>query len=62
MSLNISNSLTYSSPESILDGKLNYVSFKPSGTNTYTESETITIKLSSNTDFMVPERSYSNLI
>lgn len=58
MSLNISNSLTYSSPESILDGKINYVSFKPQGANSYSPSETISVKLSSNTDFMIPERSY----
>ena len=58
MSLNISNSLTYSKPESILDGKLNYVSFKPQGAVSFGPSESINIKLSSNTDFMVLDRSY----
>ena len=58
MSLNISNSLTYTQPESVLDGKINYVSYKPQGANSYSASETITVKLSSNTDFLVPDRSY----
>lgn len=43
MSLNISNSLTYTQPESVLDGKINYVSFKPQGANVYQASETISI-------------------
>ena len=58
MSLNISNSLTYTQPESVLDGKINYVSYKPQGANSYSASETITVKLSSNTDFLIPDRSY----
>ena len=53
MSLNILNSLTYTQPESVLDDKINYVSYKPQGSNSYSASETISIKLSSNTDFMV---------
>ena len=58
MSLNISNSLTYTQPESVLDGKINYVSYKPQGANSYSASETITVKLSSNTDFICLDRSY----
>ena len=43
MSLNISNSLTYSSPESVLDGTIQYVSYKPQGANTYSPSDTINV-------------------
>ena len=57
MSLNVSNSLTYAPPESIIDGKINYVSFKTQKKD-YAPGETIDIKLSSNTDFLVPSRSY----
>ena len=58
MSLNISNSLTYTQPEGLLDGDIQFVSYKPQGANTYGPSETINVKLSSNTDFMVLDRSY----
>lgn len=58
MSLNISNSLTYTQPESLLDGKISHVSYKPQGANSYSASETISVKLSSNTDFLIPSRSY----
>ena len=58
MSLNISNSLTYTQPEGLLDGDIQFVSYKPQGANTYGPSETINVKLSSNTDFMVLHRSY----
>ena len=58
MSLNISDSLTYTQPEGLLDGKINYIKFVPQGANSYGPSETIEVKLSSNTDFMVLDRSY----
>ena len=57
MSLNISQSLTYSAPTSVLDGKVNFVSFKPQK-DVYKESETIDIKYSSNSEFAILSRSY----
>lgn len=59
MSLNINNSLTYSLPQSMLDGDVTFTSFKPSsGPGLFLPNDTISVKLSSNTDFFVPERSY----
>ena len=37
---------------------INYIKFVPQGANSYGPSETIEVKLSSNTDFMVLDRSY----
>lgn len=56
--LNVHNSLTYSVPTPIIDGPIEYVSYKPSGSQTFRAGETISIKLSSNTQFLNLERSY----
>jgi hypothetical protein len=57
-SLNIHNSLTYASPMSITDGNIQFVSYKPSGAQSFSPGETINVILSSNTDFLVLDRSY----
>jgi len=56
--LNINDSLTYSTPSRLEDGDVNFVSYKASGAQTFGPSETFTIKLSSNNEFLALDRSY----
>ena len=57
MSLNIHSSLTYSYPEAVQAGDINFVSYKPS-TNSFASNSTLSVKMTSNTEFLIPERSY----
>jgi hypothetical protein len=56
--LNINTSLTYSVPSRLEDGEISYVSYKPSGAQVFGPNDTITIKLSSNNEFLCLDRSY----
>jgi hypothetical protein len=59
MDLNVSTSLTNSIPDTIQDGKLNFVKFSPiNGASAYSPGDTINIKVSSNTEFLCLDRSY----
>lgn len=56
--LNISKSLTFSEPSKIQDGEINFVSFKPSGGAVFGPNDSVNIKVSSNNQFLVMDRSY----
>ncbi|KAJ3317598.1 hypothetical protein HDV06_001361 [Boothiomyces sp. JEL0866] len=56
--LNNHPSLTYLAPPLMESGNINYASFKPISGGTFNPGETCTVKLTSTTDFFVPERSY----
>ncbi|KAJ3317594.1 hypothetical protein HDV06_001357 [Boothiomyces sp. JEL0866] len=56
--LNVHPSLTYLDPPLLESGNINYASFKPVSNGTFNPGDTCLIKLSSTTDFYVPERSY----
>jgi hypothetical protein len=58
MSLNIHESLTYSAPQMETTGEITFTSFKPYGATTFNPGESISIKMSSTTEFVNLERSY----
>lgn len=56
--LNVHQSLTFSRPTPEISGPIEFVSFKPNGTNSFNTDSTISVKLSSTTQFLCLERSY----
>ena len=56
--LNINTYMTYRTPTILESGAINYVSFKPISMNSFQANKSATIKISSNTELFVPERSY----
>lgn len=56
--LNINSSLTYALPDITEDGSLQYVSYKPQGGSSFNQGESITVKVSSNTQMVNLKRSY----
>jgi len=56
--LNIHPSLTFSAPVLLADGDVNFVKFTPLGSNVFNQNDNITIKLASNNELLVLDRSY----
>ena len=56
--LNINSSLTYALPPVVEDGTIQFVSYRPQGGSAFNPGETITVKISSNTQMVSLERSY----
>jgi hypothetical protein len=54
----INDSLTYALPERVLDGDINFVSFKPTSIGAYTPGQSIEFRLRSNNEFVCLDRSY----
>lgn len=57
MDLNVNTSLTYSQPESLQDGSINFVRFIPPASS-YNAGDSISVKISSSNQFMCLQRSY----
>lgn len=55
---NLPSALLYSAPEKTISGTTNWVSFKPLNRSSFEPTQTMNIRVSSLTDFLVPERSY----
>lgn len=51
-------SMLYNAPETMLDGAINWTSFKPLDRSTFEQDSTFKIRVGSLTDFLIPQRSY----
>jgi hypothetical protein len=56
--LELPNAMLYSAPSKMLDGELNYVSFKPMDRSSFVDSEEFKIRVNSTTDILIPQRSF----
>ncbi len=54
----IPDQLLYSAPAQTIDGDINQVQFQPVSGETFTPGQSITLKISSENEFLVPQRSY----
>jgi len=56
--LNIHPSLTFSAPTLLTDGDVNFIKYSPLGNNVFSQNDNCTIKLASNNELLVLDRSY----
>lgn len=54
----VPDNMLYGSPQSMLDGDLNYVSYKPVSGETFTSGKSFKININSDNEWLVPQKSY----